>query len=477
MSLDSRLLAETPIPTPTLDTLAPLPLLEGAQDDETLTGSLLRPVYSKTPAWWWALFLVCTGLTGLLTAGLLLTFVFGIGEWGNNIPVAWAYAITNFVWWIGFGHAGTLISAILVVTQQKWRASINRFAEAMTICAVIQAGLFPLIHLGRFWKFYWLAWYPSSLGVWPQFKSSLPWDFVAVAAYLSISFVFWYLGLLPDLAAARDHAPTRFKRYFFGSLALGWRNAATAWHHWKMAYLLTAGLATALVVSVESIVSFDFAVAQLPGWHATIFPPYFVASAMQSGFALLLVLLVPARRALHIAHVVTEKHLDLLAKMTLAFGFMTAYGIVQENFLLGWYSGDPYEMHAYAIRRSGPFFGLWLLEIVLLVVGPQFFWSRGVRRNHRAAWLVGLGVCVGAWLEQFLHVVPSLTEGHLPATWHGYAPSWVDWSILFGTVGFFGFLFLLFLRFIPAVPISDLKKLHHELVEQTLHEVEHRVGA
>lgn len=477
MSFDSRLPAATLVATPTLDELDPLPLLEGAQDAETLTASLLRPVYSKTPAWWWALFLVCSGLVGLLFAALLLTFIFGIGEWGNNIPVAWAYAITNFVWWIGFGHAGTLISAILAVTHQKWRASINRFAEAMTICAVIQAALFPLIHLGRFWKFYWLAWYPSSLGIWPQFKSALPWDFVAVAAYLSISVVFWYVGLLPDLAAARDHAPTKFKRYFYGALALGWRNSASAWHHWKIAYALLAGLATALVVSVESIVSFDFAIAQRPGWHATIFPPYFVASAMQSGFALLLVLVIPARRAMRIEHVVTEKHLDLLAKMTLAFGFMTAYGIVQENFLLGWYSGDPAELHAYAFRRAGPILGLWLVELMFLVVAPQFFWSRRVRRNHVAAWLIGLAVCVGAWLEQFFHVVPPLMQGRMPSMWRGYAPTWIDWSILFGTVGFFGLLFLLFLRFIPAVPISDLKKVHRELARRTLRAVEQRMGA
>jgi Ni/Fe-hydrogenase subunit HybB-like protein len=475
MSQDSSYLETTPIPTPTLDPLAPLPLITGAQDDETLTGSLLRPVYVATPAWWWGLFLVCGGLVSLLFAGIAITLIGGIGEWGNNIPVAWAYAITNFVWWIGFGHAGTLISAILVVTQQKWRASINRFAEAMTICAVVQAGLFPVLHLGRPWRAYWLAWYPSSLGIWPQFRSSLPWDFVAVTAYLSISLVFWYVGLLPDLAAARDHAPTKFKRLFFGSLALGWRNSARTWHHWKTAYLLLAGLATALVVSVESIVSFDFSIAQLPGWHATIFPPYFVASAMQSGFALLLVLVIPARRAMHIEHAVTEKHIDLLAKMTLAFSFMSAYGIEQEHFLLGWYSGDQYEIHAYAMRRSGPFLGLWLAEVMLLVVAPQLFWNRRVRRSHSAAFGIGLCVCIGAWLEQFIHVVPALSQGHLPSMWHWYAPSWVDWSILAGTIGFFGFLFLLFLRFIPAVPISDLKKLHHELLENTLRKVEHRM--
>lgn len=473
MARDTAAIERTRLPVPTFDPLEPVPVIEGAQNDETLTGSLLRPVYEKTPAWWWALFLVASSLTGLLAVALIRTLFHGIGAWGNNIPVAWAYGITNFVWWIGFAHAGTLISAILVLLQQEWRAAINRFAEAMTLCAVIQAGLFPILHLGRPWKFWWLAWYPSDLGLWPNFKSALPWDFAAVTAYLYISFLFWYVGLIPDFGAARDFAPTKRKRFVYGILALGWRGSARHWHHWRTAYLLLAGLATALVVSVESIVSFDFAIAQLPGWHSTVFPPYFVVSAMLSGFALMLVLIIPARRAMGFEHVVTMKHVDLLGKMVVAFSLMTFYGLWQENFF-GWYSGDQFESYTQTIRRAGPYTPLFLLEICFIVILPQFLWNQSLRKNTKVAWWISVCVIVGVWIEQFMHIVPSLSRDFLVSSWHDYTPTWVDWSLLFGTVGFFGFLFLLFLRFVPAIPISDVKKLRRDLTMRSLDAFEAR---
>lgn len=473
MARDTASIERARLPVPTLDRLDPVPLIEGAQNDESLTGSLLRPIYGKTPPWWWALFLIASGLVGLLIAALIRTLFHGIGSWGNNIPVGWAYGITNFVWWIGFGHAGTLISAILVLLQQEWRTSINRFAEAMTLCAVIQAGLFPLIHLGRPWKFWWLAWYPSDLGLWPNFKSPLPWDFVAVTAYLYVSFLFWYVGLIPDFAAARDFAPTRKKRIAYGIFALGWRGSAKHWHHWRAAYLLLAALATALVVSVESIVSFDFATSQLPGWHSTLFPPYFVVSAMLSGFALMLVLIIPARKAMHFDHVVTIKHIDLLGKMVIAFSLMTAYGLFQENFF-GWYSGDPFEAHTGLIRRAGPYAPLFILEVFFIVILPQFLWSRRLRTNTKVVWWVSIAVIVGVWIEQYMHIVPSLAQDFLVSSWRDFRPTWVDWSLIFGTVGFFGFLFLLFLRFVPAIPISDVKKLRRDLTMRTLDALEAR---
>lgn len=476
MARDFAAIERARLPLPTLDALDPAPLIDGAQNDETLTGSLLRPIYEKTPAWWWVLFTIASALTALLTAAMIRTFFHGIGSWGNNMPVAWAYGITNFVWWIGFGHAGTLISAILVLLQQEWRASINRFAEAMTLCAVVQAGLFPILHLGRPWKFYWLAWYPSDLGVWPQFKSSLPWDFVAVTAYLYVSFLFWYVGLLPDLGAARDHAATPRRRRLYGVFALGWRGSARHWHHWRTAYLLLAALATALVISVESIVSFDFSIAQLPGWHSTIFPPYFVVSAMLSGFALMLVLLIPARRALGFAHVVTMKHIDTLGKMVVAFSLMTLYGLFQENFF-DWYSGDPFEAYTQTVRRTGPYAALFILEVMFIVILPQFLWSGALRNNTKVTWWISIAVIVGVWIEQYMHIVPSLSRDFLVSSWHDYEPTWVDWSLLFGTVGFFGFLFLLFLRFVPVIPISDVKKLRRDLALRELREIDTRAGA
>jgi Ni/Fe-hydrogenase subunit HybB-like protein len=442
--------------------LEPLPLIQGAQSPESLTGSLLEPIHRKAGRVWWALFFLTLGGMGLFAAAITVTLARGIGAWGNNIPVAWAFGIIDFVWWIGFGHAGTLISAILVLFQQRWRASVNRFAEAMTLFAVTQAMLFPLLHLGRPWLFYWLLPYPSTMGVWPQFRSALPWDVLAILTYFTVSLLFWYLGLLPDLAAARDRAATPRRQFWYGLFSLGWTGSARHWHHWRTAYLLLAGLATPLVLSVHTIVSFDFAISQLPGWHTTVFPPFFVAGAIFSGIALVLTLLLPVRKPLGLHHVVTDKHVDILAKLLLATGLMVAYGYIQEHFF-AWYSGDEYEMEAFAFRRTGDWAWLFWFQMFANVLVPQLFWFARLRTNVGVLWCAALLVDIGMWVERFTIIIPSQAHDFLPRSWEHYTPTWVDFGLLFGSVGFFGFLFLLFLRFVPPVPISEVKALHHEL--------------
>ncbi|ATB29795.1 NrfD/PsrC family molybdoenzyme membrane anchor subunit [Melittangium boletus] len=438
------------------------PLIVGTQSAESLTGSLLAPIHRRPGRVWWSLFFLTLGGTGLFVAAILVTLTRGIGAWGNNVPVAWAFGIIDFVWWIGFGHAGTLISAILVLFQQKWRASVNRFAEAMTLFAVMQAGLFPLLHLGRPWVFYWLIPYPSTMRVWPQFRSSLPWDVVAITTYFVVSLLFWYLGLLPDLASARDRATTRARQFWYGLFSLGWTGSARHWHHWRTGYLLLAGLATPLVLSVHTIVSFDFAIAQVPGWHSTIFPPYFVAGAIFSGLALVLTLLLPVRGPLGLGHVITERHVDILCKLMLATGMMVSYGYLQEHFF-AWYSGDETELAAYAFQRSGEWAWLFRFQMLSNVLLPHLFWFSWARKNLAVVWLTSLAVDLGMWVERFTIIVPSLARDFLPSSWAHYAPTWVDLSLLGGSMCFFGFLFLLFLRFIPPVPISEVKELHHEL--------------
>jgi molybdopterin-containing oxidoreductase family membrane subunit len=446
------------------DPLEPLPVLVGRPTDLELNDELFgRTVWAQTRRGWLALFAICISLTGLLFLAIGYTFAKGIGAWGNNIPVAWAYDIINFVWWIGIGHAGTLISAILLLFQQKWRTSINRFAEAMTLFAVMQALLFPLIHLGRPWLFFWLFPYPSTLGVWPNFKSPLLWDVFAVSTYFTASLLFWYVGLLPDLAALRDSSKSRAARVAYGLFALGWRGSARHWRHYRIAYLLLAGLNTPLVLSVHTIVSFDFAVSQLPGWHTTIFPPYFVAGAIFSGFAMVLTLLIPARRIFGLERVVTEKHYDNMAKVMLATGLMVAYGYLCEHFV-ALYSGNPYEEFVFFnTRAKGPYAPIYWLMIACNVLIPQLLWFGKLRRNLAILWVISVLVNVGMWCERFVIIVTSLHRDFLPSSWAQYAPTWVDWSIFVGTIGFFGALFLLFLRFVPPIAASEVKELRREL--------------
>jgi Ni/Fe-hydrogenase subunit HybB-like protein len=440
----------------------PWPLMRGRPDDASLTDHLLAPLWSASPAWWAMFAISCTG-TLLLIVAITYTIAVGIGSWGNNIPVAWAFAITDFVWWIGIGHAGTFISAFLLLLNQRWRGSINRVAEAMTIFALVNAALFPLLHLGRPWFFYWLIPYPATMNVWPNFKSALPWDVAAVTTYFTVSLLFWYLGLVPDLATARDRAPTRRRRLAYGIFALGWRGSGFQWARYRVAYTLLAALATPLVISVHSVVSLDFSIAQLPGWHSTIFPPYFVVGAIYSGLAMVLVLLLPLRRAFNLYDIVTERHLDAIAKLMLAMGLMLTYSYVVETFM-AWYSGSAVERYTYLVARPlGPYAIVYWLMTILNVATPELFWVRRFRTNATVLFLGSVAILAGMWMERFVIIVTSLNRDFLSSSWHMYAPTWVDWSLLGGSLGLFGLLFLLFARFVPGVAISEVKALRIEL--------------
>lgn len=436
--------------------------IEGRTTDAELTDQLLAPLWTKSR--WWLFAFAISGLgTALYVIAFTYTITNGIGVWGNNIPVAWAFAITNFVWWIGIGHAGTFISAFLLLLQQKWRASVNRVAEAMTLFAVIQAGLFPLLHLGRPWFAYWLVPYPPTMKVWPQFRSALPWDFAAVSTYFTISLLFWYLGLIPDFATVRDRAAGRIRRQIYGILAFGWRGASRHWLQYRMAYGILAGLATPLVVSVHSVVSMDFAITQLPGWHSTIFPPYFVAGALFSGFAMVITLVVPLRSIFHLENVITTRHLDSLGKMVLVFGWMVTYTYVMETFI-AWYSGDPFEMTQYLISRPfGSYTWVFWLLVFCNCIAPQALWWQRMRIRPVLLWIISIIVQIGMWTERFVIIVTSLYRDFLPSSWRFYSPTWVDWSLLFGSVGFFFLLFFLFLRFVPFIPLSEVKRLRSEI--------------
>ncbi len=444
---------------------APAPVLRGARDDEQLTEQLLRPIFERHRIWWVMLAASGGGVLLLLVA-ITYTVSVGIGVWGNNIPVAWAFAIINFVWWIGIGHAGTFISAFLLLLQQKWRASVNRIAEAMTLFAVMNAGIFPLLHLGRPWFFYWLAPYPATMRVWPQFRSALPWDMVAVLTYFTVSLLFWYVGLLPDLAAARDRAPTLGKRRAYGVFALGWKGSGRDWSHYRVAYGLLAGLATPLVISVHSIVSMDFSIAQLPGWHSTIFPPYFVVGAIYSGFAMVIMLVIPIRSWFRLHDVITERHLEAMAKVLLATGWIMLYSYAIEAFL-AWYGGSTFDRYEALVSLPfGPYAVLYWMMIFCNCAVPQLFWFRRMRRSLPVLFLGSTLILFGMWVERFIIIVGSLSRDFLPSSWSVYAPTWVDLSILAGTCALFVFLFLLFLRYVPFIPLSEVKELRAELARE-----------
>lgn len=438
------------------------PVLIGQPSNLALSDQLLATTWQPVGRGWKLAFALTGAGTVMLFALVTLTVLRGIGEWGNNIPTAWGFGIINFVWWIGIGHAGTFISAVLLVLeQQAVRTSINRFTEQMTLFAVVQAGLFPLLHLGRPWFAYWLFPYPSVMGVWPQVRSALPWDAAAVTTYLAVSIMFWYLGLVPDLAGVRDRAPTRRRRRIYGLFALGWSGSVAQWRHYKIAYLTLAGLATPLVLSVHSIVSLDFAESGLPGWHSTIFPPFFVAGAIFSGFGMVITLMIPARRVWNLYTVITPRHLDLIGKMLLVTSMILAYSYICELFI-AWYSGDRYEMFEQLRERPFGYYALafWIM-ILCNCVAPQALWSARVRRSAAGLFAIAIGVNIGMWLERFEIVVVSLTRDFLPSSWHEYAPTWVDIGILTGTLAFFGLLFLTSLRLVPFVPVAELKELAH----------------
>src|SRR3954471_1505750 len=415
---------------------------------------LVRPTTRR----WWIGFMIAFGLANVLLIAVTYLLAKGVGIWGINIPVGWGFAIVNFVWWIGIGHAGTLISAILLLLKQEWRTSINRFAEAMTLFAVACAGLFPLVHLGRPWVFYWLFPYPNTMDLWPQWRSPLVWDVFAVSTYATVSLLFWYVGLLPDLATLRDRARNRFARIFYGILAMGWRGSARHWARYRTAYLLLAGLATPLVVSVHTVVSLDFAVGIVPGWHSTIFPPYFVAGAIFSGFAMVLLLAIPIRKIYGLEDFITERHLQNMAKVMLVTGLIVAYGYAVEGFM-GWYSGDRYDAFTLWNRLHGPYAPWYYALLSCNIFIPQLLWIRKMRTTPIALFFVSLVILMGMWLERFIIVVVSLHRDFLNSSWGMFYPTRWDWMTYIGTLGMFLMLMFLFLRLLPAISIFEMRTL------------------
>jgi Ni/Fe-hydrogenase subunit HybB-like protein len=421
---------------------------------------LRRPVHRG----WLAAFVVTFAGTCVLLGSIAYLFVKGVGLWGINIPVAWGFAIANVVWWIGIGHAGTFISAILLLLRQKWRTSVNRFAEAMTLFAVAMAGLFPILHLGRPWFFYWLAPYPNKMNLWPQWRSPLVWDFFAIATYLTVSVLFWYLGLMPDLATMRDRAQQKWKRVAYGLASLGWRGEARHWARHQSAYLLLAGLATPLVVSVHSVVSLDFAIGNTPGYHSTIFPPYFVAGALYSGFAMVLSLAIPLRAAFRLHDFITDVHLDHAAKVMLATASVLAYGYAAEMFM-AFYSGDRFEIAMTEDRWTGFYAPVYWTMMALNVGLPQALWFRAVRRRPVVLFLVSLLANVGMWMERVVIVVQSTSHDFMPSAWGRFVPTRWDWIFLFGSIACFVWLFLLFIRVLPVISITEMRELVKESTE------------
>jgi Ni/Fe-hydrogenase subunit HybB-like protein len=416
----------------------------GRPTDAELSRTLTAPIYRGL----FGPIIAITGAGSIVFFGAILyTATAGIGTWGNNIPVGWALGITHFVWWVGIGHAGTFISAFLLLLEQKWRTSINRFAEAMTLFAVVQAGLFPIAHLGRAWFAYWLAPYPSTMGVWPQFRSPLAWDIAAIGTYFTVSFLFWYLGLIPDLAIARDSAPTRRRRRIYGLFALGWIGSSLQWRWYKVSYAILAGLATPLVISVHTVVSFDFAISKLPGWHSTIFPPYFVAGALYSGFAMVLTLLIPLRKYLRLENVVTVRHFDCMAIIMMLTGSIVSYAYLLEHYLAGWH---------------GHYGWMFWVQIFCVVVCSQLLWIPKLRRTPPLLFAIAILANVGMWLERFTIIIGSLERDFLPSAWATYRPTIIDGALFFGSLSFFLFLFMIFMRLVPAIPIAELKEMLRE---------------
>jgi len=459
--------------------LDPLPLILGDQTystiDEQIADVVIDQKRHNKKTWFMPI-----GIAFLLVNVLLVTVGWllyqGIGIWGNNIPTAWAFDIVNFVWWIGIGHAGTLISAILLLMRQQWRNSINRFSEAMTIFAVMCAGMFPLLHTGRPWvAFYWLFPFPNILGIWPQFKSPLMWDVFAVSTYFTVSLVFWYIGLIPDFATLRDRSTNKYQKYIYAFLSLGWRGSAKHWHRYEQAYLLLAGLSTPLVLSVHSIVSFDFAVSVVPGWNITVFPPYFVAGAVFAGFAMVILLMIPVRKMYGLENIVTMKHFDWMAKITLATGLIVAYGYTLELFY-GWYAGTKIEHELLTWRMDffhKPYSWAYWMLILCNIIVPQAFWNKKCRQSYFWLILVSLSVTVGMWLERFVIIPMSLMNTYLPSSSRMYYPTIWDFSMFIGTIGFFIMMMWLFIRFLPAINVFEVKDLLHKMhVQKRTHKEE-----
>ncbi|HKX84299.1 MAG TPA: NrfD/PsrC family molybdoenzyme membrane anchor subunit [Pyrinomonadaceae bacterium] len=459
------------------------PMVEGDHTFGTVSDKIGDvTLKKKTPFHWFIGFGIAFMVAQLLMVTVVTLLAKGIGIWGNNQPVGWAFDIINFVWWIGIGHAGTLISAILLLLNQKWRTSINRFAEAMTLFAVACAAMFPLLHTGRPWlAAYWLFPYPNTMGIWPQFRSPLIWDVFAVSTYATISLLFWYVGLIPDLATLRDRAKNKFFKFLYGIASWGWRGSARHWHRYEIAYLLLAGISTPLVLSVHSIVSFDFSVSQIPGWHATIFPPYFVAGAIFAGFAMVLILCIPLRVWYGMKDFITDTHLIYMGKVMLATGLIVVYGYAMEAFF-GWYSQSQYEVFMVKNRIwEGPYWYMYWLLILCNGLSIQLLWFKRFRESPFWLFMISIVVSIGMWLERFVIIVTSLNRDFLPSSWAMYSPTMFDWSMFIGTIGFFFTLIYLFVRFLPIISIFEVRTLlpeanvhgHQQDFDESVLEVEY----
>lgn len=433
------------------------PLITGGLDFDGVTSTVAAPMEARKPPKAWYVAFAISFAVLLMLGGLIMHLIFkGVGVWGNNNPVYWGWPIVNFVFWVGIGHAGTLISAILFLFRQHWRTSINRAAEAMTIFAVICAGMFPGVHIGRVWSFYWLFPIPSEhLALWPNFRSPLLWDVFAVSTYFTVSLLFWYMGMVPDLATFRDRSTNKIKKLAYGIASLGWTGSARHWHRYEAAYTILAALATPLVLSVHTIVSFDFAISQLPGWHTTIFPPYFVAGAIFSGFAMVVTLLIPARMLFGLKDIITVRHIENMNKIIILTGLIvgTAYTI---EFFIAWYSGNNYEGFTFINRMSGPKWWAYLTMFSCNVFIPQLFWFKKIRTSMVWSMVICCLVNVGMWFERFV-IVMSLERDFLPSSWAYFKPTWVDIGMFIGSFGLFMTLFLLFCRFLPQIAISEAK--------------------
>jgi Ni/Fe-hydrogenase subunit HybB-like protein len=445
------------------------PLVENNRSMAWITDLIAGVPDRKTPLWWFISIAITGSIAAFGVFCILYLLFTGVGVWGNDIPVGWAFDITNFVFWIGIGHAGTLISAILLLTRQKWRTAVNRSAEAMTLFAVICAAIFPGIHVGRVWMVWFLAPVPNPNWIWPNFRSPLMWDVFAVSTYFTVSVLFWFLGLVPDLGTLRDRAKSKVGKVVYGVLALGWRGGNRQWRHYEMAYLILAGISTPLVLSVHSTVSFDFATSVLPGWHTTIFPPYFVAGAIFGGFAMVLTLLMPARSIYKLHDVITWNHIDVMCKIILLTGSIVGYAYSME-FFVAYYGANPFERFAFINRYFGPYWWASWSMFTCNVIMPQLFWVRAFRRNLITVLFVSMCVNAGMWFERFVIFVISLHRDFLPSSWGMYYPTWVDLGTFIGTIGIFTTLFLLFIRFLPMVAISEVRSVlpeadpHHEPV-------------
>jgi molybdopterin-containing oxidoreductase family membrane subunit len=451
----------------------PRPELIGHRRDfKWITDKVCSIVEDKTPTWWWVCFGLACAVASFTVFGLVWLVSTGVGVWGHHNPINWAWDIVNFVFWIGIGHAGTLISAILCLFRQKWRTSINRAAEAMTIFAVCCAGLFPLFHVGRVWFAWWLFPLPNPNAIWPQFRSPLLWDVFAVSTYATVSTLFWYMGMIPDLATLRDRAKSKIRQVLYGFFAMGWRGSNRHWQNYEMAYLLLAALSTPLVLSVHTIVSFDFAVSLIPGWHTTIFPPYFVAGAIFSGFGMVLTLMLPLRAIYKLDDLITQYHIDCMCKITLATGSIVGYAYAME-FFIAWYGSNPYEGFTFINRAFGHYAWAYWIMVSCNVICPQLFWFRTIRENTWLVWVISIFVNVGMWFERFVIIVTSLARDFLPSSWSYYSPSVVELFTFFGTFGVFSVLFLLFLRFLPLMAMAEIKAVSPQADPHAGHEHKH----